>query len=668
MHPKDVFDGRVIFDHIEKTAGQAVNAWLAGALGSGCVTPNLIGGHRELIKRYGGEYSVISGHLTFLGEGLDPRYRYMTCIREPIDRAVSWLSFVLQHDAQSLGDLWIEADAFSRSEGEELGSVFQQTICNPYVNHFRTVIAVEKRCEIEDLAAAVHAIEQYDVWGLYNDMAGFLKLVAAMIKLPAPKEIPRVNVTRSRSSVSLLSPKLRNRFEELNALDLQFYTILQERWRARETLREKYDAPSVKIWQPYCLPEPRSFQSSDFELLNIELPGGDVFARGELIALTAEFSLANAVPELEVGFHVFDENERWAFGINSTLLGHKLTNVQAGIHQLSFWFLADLPEGQYRLGIGIASKHNEKSEEMAWFDCLREFRIEIPARCSRGVGYSDFPVEFAFRRVASVPIVPISDGQGIVELRGNITVCLAGESLSCPVTLTNLSGQAWAGTVSAPLNLSYQWFDAAGTCVVADGLRSPLPLRRLLPKQSVRTDMFIKAPDLPGQYRLRLLPVQENCFWFDVCGFTPLELDVDVRSDMASFVLPGADVHFFSTSNGMRRGGAMVSTGYPGCLLYGPYWPLHAGQYRALISGLATELPLEAYADVAYGGGQQILSRSLLRQSENGVLAVLEFTLSETVRDIEVRVMVSAQDVLRVDGIEIVAVDELADQTCAGGE
>jgi len=59
------FNGRVIFDHLPKTGGQAVNAWLTNTLGTGTVTTNLIGEHRALIRRYGGAYAVISGHLSF---------------------------------------------------------------------------------------------------------------------------------------------------------------------------------------------------------------------------------------------------------------------------------------------------------------------------------------------------------------------------------------------------------------------------------------------------------------------------------------------------------------------------------------------------------------------------------------------------------------------------
>lgn len=112
----------------------------------------------------------------------------------------------------------------------------------------------------------------------------------------------------------------------------------------------------------------------------------------------------------------------------------------------------------------------------------------------------------------------------------------------------------------------------------------------------------------------------------------------------------------------------MVSTGIAGCLLYGPYWPLSVGKYCVQITGRATEIGLDAYVDVAYDRGRQILAKTQVSQEVKGLLAVLEFDLSEAVQDFEVRVMVGANDVVSVDSIEIFAVGKSADQACSEGE
>lgn len=139
--PPRCFPGRVIFDHLPKTAGQAVNAWLRAALGSGCVSDNLIGAHRELITQYGGAYSVISAHVHFDGSGFDPRYNYVTCFREPIDRALSWIFFVLNnHSDQDIVVLRRATQAFVDSEGE-VGQELQP--CNEVTNHLCVSVVTE---------------------------------------------------------------------------------------------------------------------------------------------------------------------------------------------------------------------------------------------------------------------------------------------------------------------------------------------------------------------------------------------------------------------------------------------------------------------------------------------------------------------------------------------
>jgi hypothetical protein len=248
------FDGRIIFDHLPKTAGQAVNAWLVNALGGSCVTDNKSGVHQELIRLYGGEYSVISAHVAFEGHGLDPRYHYITCLREPVDRTASWLYFVLSNHAPSqLTDIWPAAERFIASEGEELDQCLLGHISNPYVNHFSNIFSTRERNDAEKLGDALHAIEEYDAWGLFEELSDFLSDMAALIGLPAPEQLKRVNVTRARQSVDELSPQLHQRLEELNALDIEFYRILRERWQEKHSnqLSANSTHSAVSPWEPY---------------------------------------------------------------------------------------------------------------------------------------------------------------------------------------------------------------------------------------------------------------------------------------------------------------------------------------------------------------------------------------------------------------------------------
>jgi hypothetical protein len=251
---KRAFDGRIIFDHLPKTAGQAVNYWLTSALGRGCVTENSIGGHQDLIQRYGGTHSVISAHVHFDGEGIDPRYRYITCLREPIDRAVSWLYFVLNnHRADQLPKLYEQTQAYVESEGEDCHLDFVANINNPYTTHFSNIIATHKRSDDEMIQDALLAIDQYDVWGLFEELPAFLSDVATLIGLPQTAQVRRVNVTTSRLSVDDLSPAMLARLTELNSADIILYNTLRERWQAsrEQNLAQIVIPADPPQWEPY---------------------------------------------------------------------------------------------------------------------------------------------------------------------------------------------------------------------------------------------------------------------------------------------------------------------------------------------------------------------------------------------------------------------------------
>ena len=219
-----MFPGRVFFDHLPKTAGTAVNAWLLNALGAESVSPSLPGAyHRDLIRQYGGQYSVISAHVHFLpGEGLDPRYQYMALLREPVDRVVSWVYYLVNNydDSQKLRAL---AKRFLETDGQEVPDALKG-MSNFYVDHFCRINGSGSESDDEKVANALAAIKQYDVVGLYQEIPRFLADAARLFGLPRAPDIDRVNVTLQRPQVDQISPALRERIVALNQLDLRFYS------------------------------------------------------------------------------------------------------------------------------------------------------------------------------------------------------------------------------------------------------------------------------------------------------------------------------------------------------------------------------------------------------------------------------------------------------------
>jgi hypothetical protein len=371
------FPGRVIFDHLSKTAGTAVNAWLFENLG--CVTSPLIGAHRDLIRQYGGQYSVICAHVHFNAEeGIDNRYQYMTCLREPIDRVVSWLYFVINnHDDSQIVELKKQACSFVDSEGQDIADAFRGNISNEYVEHFCRINGTGLESDDEKIANALAAIKQYDVVGLYENMPRFLADVAALIGLPTPQEIARVNVTKSRPQVEQLSPALLARIIELNQLDLRLYVEVLA-WK--QSVQESEPTPATPLteskWTKYELVRDRVLVTADLKILTAVLREGFDIAHGALMNFDVDFFLSREAQDLEMGIHIFDSNRQWVFGINSTLLGQSHLSVASGSYRMSHHLLADLPAGKYQAGFAFAERLPEGGQrELAWHDVLCEFQV-----------------------------------------------------------------------------------------------------------------------------------------------------------------------------------------------------------------------------------------------------------------------------------------------------
>ncbi|ADW16719.1 Methyltransferase type 11 [Desulfobulbus propionicus DSM 2032] len=99
------------------------------------------------------------------------------------------------------------------------------------------------------------------------------------------------------------------------------------------------------------------------------------------------------------------------------------------------------------------------------------------------------------------------------------------EEFFVPVRVTYF-GENWLTSYGKhPIHLSYHWADEADTIVVFDGLRTPLqvPVR---PDQETRCTVRVKAPERPGKFFLRVLPVQEMVRWHDKANSFVQEIEV----------------------------------------------------------------------------------------------------------------------------------------------
>ncbi|MFM0044179.1 Wzt carbohydrate-binding domain-containing protein [Paraburkholderia sediminicola] len=415
------FPGRVIFDHLPKTAGQAINAWLVDVLGAGCVSTNLIGAHRDLIRRYGGLYSVISAHVFFHNaEGLDPRYQYMTFFREPVDRAISWI-FYLANDVGIVKNTVSRkhgAAQFLASEGHETSAEFLLSVENPYTEHFCRVHGSGLESDEEKIANALAAIQQYDVVGLYEDMPTFLEDVAALLDVPAPKQIAPVNVTSRRLAANQISPALRERIIALNRLDMRLYADVVA-WKASTAQKRaiKLSSQAASKWKKYEPVVDRVVSTPDITIIATALREGSEIRSGQVMTFDVDFVLKRELSDLEMGIHLFDADRQWAFGTNSTLLGRTRQSLLPGAYRVSHHLVANLPAGKYTAGFAFAERLVEGQRELAWHDVMCEF--EVYHQIDRTfAGYSYLPAEISLRPIKLAAEHDILE-TGVRRLRGS---------------------------------------------------------------------------------------------------------------------------------------------------------------------------------------------------------------------------------------------------------
>lgn len=525
---KNIYCGRLVFDHLQKTSGQAVNQWLRNELGFGSATDNLVGDHRDLIRQYGGDFPIISGHFFFNGAGFDPRYRYMTLLREPVDRVISWLFFLLKNhgpEMQEVQEWYHWSQDFVSSSGSKLNAGLSPYISNVYINHF---LEIENKGEIladsEKVATALSAIKTYDVVGLYEEMPEFLADAADLIGIPAPKSIPRVNVTASRPTVQQVSPELRQQIIELNQLDIRLYNEVVV-WKKAQPPKERKKI-LVSPWQKYEPVRDRVFTTPEIPAVMAVLREGAAVIHGQMLTFEVDFLLTRQVAELEAGIHIFDENKKWAFGTNSTLQGKAYRDVAAGSHRITHHLIANLPVGKYTAGFAFAERLPKgEVQELAWYDVLCEFRVHHDVSLPFA-GYTCLPAE--------VTLQPSDDSLIVQEPVGNITpaglivpMC-PNEERKIAVTVRNTGNQHWQGDVFRPVRLSYHWYDQTGKPVLYDGLRTNLPEGGITPGSTVEMEMTVQAPASPGRYELVLTLVQELVGWFETKGFKPYKIEVDV--------------------------------------------------------------------------------------------------------------------------------------------
>jgi hypothetical protein len=509
MKRKSAFSGRILFDHIPKTAGTAVSNWLTDTLGTGCVSPQVNGIHRQLISQYGGLYSIITAHVDFeFDEDLDPRYTYVTCLRHPVDRAISWIYFILEeYESHKENNLFQSITKLIETDGQEINDNIISSISNLYVTHFSKITQTDIIAERISVEYCLTILRQYDLVGLQENLNSFIADLAILIGAPLIEKIAKQRVTSTRPLI--ISPKLIRKLTEINQLDIQLYEEVKT-WHNEEKI---YTLP----WEKYDIKNKNSVRvTPDLIITKVNLLEGPIIDRGQTMTFEVNFFLVRTLAELNIMINIYDSDKRVVFGTNNIVLHQFQKDIARGSYCVRYSLLADLSVGKYTVGFSFLEILPNNVIELSFNDLLYEFdlRQQIETHYS---GYAYLP--------AKMVLFPIEDEHNLIENpKGSLSLSSPLSTMECEqsifinVVIENRSEQKWKSDSFRPVNMAFRWSDIHTGTTIIDGARTMLSNDTICPNETTVEKMCIIAPASSGQYCLILSLVQENVGWFDTMG------------------------------------------------------------------------------------------------------------------------------------------------------
>ena len=232
--------GRVLFDHLPKCAGSAIDTYLGAQYPRRHVfktDPNFpresVAKFRKMSEIDRFRYRLVVGHMAHdLVELVHPETTKLTILREPIDRIVSHYYYVLQQDQHYLHDR-VVGENIKLEQYATLG--LSEELSNWYTTHFTGWTLDEvNRNPTGALKCALEVVTQkYDIVGFQNDLPGVAEQIRTAARFTDAFENAMTNQTRKRLSLREISDEARKSIGGANAVDLDLYSALERQFASR---------------------------------------------------------------------------------------------------------------------------------------------------------------------------------------------------------------------------------------------------------------------------------------------------------------------------------------------------------------------------------------------------------------------------------------------------
>jgi len=381
-----------IFNHIPKCAGLSYRALLEDVFGKERVEHITINQEEEYHPNPAdyAQFTMLMGHFGVRwNEILAPGRRWMTALREPVDRVVSTYYYWRYNAPPSPESPWLylaqtlSLDDFVRSGHFSVlqGIKDAQTWLLADDLRWRYHSVPDK----DALAIAKANLDQFDFVGLYEDFDESMKRMCAYLGVPLRPRVPRVNVTKKRPAVSDLSPATIDAIMGLNAADIELYNYARQKFyhpasqppaaNGRPALMRTEPTPQTAQMLPISFEGAEALRTWIVSMPSSCPPGGVMDALIEVFNGGAE-TWSSAPPNpLFLSYHWFTErDETCLFDGWRSEIRPVLTPFSGRRYRMHI--AAPPAPGRYKLRVTLVQEY------VRWFDelgtrCMEERWIDV---------------------------------------------------------------------------------------------------------------------------------------------------------------------------------------------------------------------------------------------------------------------------------------------------
>lgn len=388
---------RLIFDHLPKTAGTSIVAAFSSAFGESADLAGVSNMHFQTV-RSAGSRRLLAGHLWFApGETLADGWYYCTLLRDPIDRFLSQYWFyrafarqlprdpdggILSPDLQVRAAGTLELEEFLEQDDPRI----KRSFTNVQAVHFAQRVCNDPQILAGKamLDAAIEALEEYDLVGAFEDLQGFVDAACRDLGLESV-ELPRLNVTPERRRPVDTPKHLLRQLRLANEVDLDLYDWARKRFFEKKyapaMARERTASSTHRV--PHAsrvvAPQTLEFGTRELEILSVrcagEQSGTSAILSGELLHVALECEAKIPIDDYTIGIAVRDGRGQLIYGVNSRLLGLRLSIAHREVFRKDLVLQVRLFVGEYWVSVALHKGETHVDGCYHWVENAASFAV-----------------------------------------------------------------------------------------------------------------------------------------------------------------------------------------------------------------------------------------------------------------------------------------------------